>query len=66
MTWIITQGMRSHSRGVDLDWFDVLTDEIGLPIKFDTEVSAWGFVRSSNMLDVNYLDAGEVNVEQLQ
>ena len=66
MTWIITQGMKSHSRTVDLDWFDVLTDEIGLPIKFDTEVSSWGFVRSSNMLDVNYLDAGEVNVEQLQ
>lgn len=66
--YIITQGTTIFRRDMGLKSFDILTDEVGSPLKFDSEGEAWSFLEKiarGTDWDLQILHHGEISVDQL-
>ena len=66
--YIITQGASTFRKDISLKSFDILTDEVGLPLKFASEGEAWAFLESiarGTDWDLEVLHDGEIRVDHL-
>tara|TARA_R110002012_G_scaffold136385_3_gene290698 strand:+ start:292 stop:498 length:207 start_codon:yes stop_codon:yes gene_type:complete len=66
--YIITQGTGRFRKGMSLKSFDILTDEVGSPLKFSSEGEAWSFLEKiarGTDWDLEVLHDGEIKVDHL-